>query len=602
MMQFLCDEDVEFSHGGQRLDNLNYVIFGLGNTTYAKYNEVARKLDERLQELGANRIGVRGEGDEIAGTEKGYMEWKDNMWTEFADRLGIEAGAEADIADFTITELGTYKEDDIYQGELSEHALKVATGRAPPRGLYDAKNPYPSPVTARELFALDAERNCVHLEFDIDNTNISYTAGDHIAIWPSNPDMAVERFLSVMGLSEKRDVVVDIKALDPTLASVPFPAPATYEAIFRNYLELAALASRQTLATLAKYAPTPEARAIMERWGSSEEVYEREVDKPRLRLGEALQLATGNDPKNPKDATVWPIPLDRIISLLPRQKPRYYSISSSSKMYPTKVHVTAVVLKYQTPESKFHGNQPRWVYGMGSNFIQSIHEATKYGDLAGAKTTIRLEGMPTQTPTYRIHGPRDAHIADNIMRIPVHVRRSTFRLPANTKVPVIMVGPGTGVAPFRGFVQERVAMARTLKQRKGAGALAEWGDIYLFYGCRKADEDFLYADEWPGYADELEGKLKMEVAFSRGPERKPDGSKIYVQDLIWKARDKLVPAILHHGAYIYICGDAKQMAKEVERCIAQMLADYRGGELEVEGWEELQALKDKKRFQTDVWS
>ncbi|BEJ17561.1 hypothetical protein CspHIS471_0609620 [Cutaneotrichosporon sp. HIS471] len=602
MMEFLLDEDVQFSHGGSRLDNLNYVIFGLGNTTYAKYNEVARKLDARLQELGANRIGGRGEGDEIVGSEKGYMEWKESMWSEFGDRLELEAGAGADIADFSITEIGRETDTNTYLGELSEHALKVSTGRAPARGIYDAKNPYPSPVTARELFVLDGERNCVHLEFDISGTNISYSAGDHIAIWPSNPDMAVERFLSVLGLADKRDVIVDVKALDPTLAAVPFPNPATYEAIFRNYLELSALASRQTLATLAQYAPTPEARAIMERWGSDPEVYDREVDKARLRPAEALQLATGNDPSNPKDATVWPIPLDRIISLLPRQKPRYYSISSSSKMYPTTVHVTAVVLKYQTPESKMHGDQPRWVYGMGSNFLQSVQENLRYGDLAGANTTIRLEGMPTQTPTYRLKGPRDAHVEGNVLRVPIHIRRSTFRLPANTKVPVIMIGPGTGVAPFRGFVQERVAMARSAKQRKGDMALADWGDMFLFYGCRREDEDFLYRDEWPQYASELDGKLKIHTAFSRGPERKPDGSKIYVQDLIWNAREALVPAILHHGAFIYICGDAKSMAKEVERCLAQMLADYRGGTLEAEGYEELKSLKDKKRFQTDVWS
>src|ERR1700685_747007 len=102
-----------------------------------------------------------------------------------------------------------------------------------------------------------------------------------------------------------------------------------------------------------------------------------------------------------------------------------------------------------------------------------------------------------------------------------------------------------GVAPFRGFVQERVALARRTIEKNGPDALAQWGNISLFYGCRKSNEDFLYKEEWPQYLDELKGKFKLHIAFSREPPFKPDGSKIYVQDLLWDDRENVADAIIN---------------------------------------------------------
>ena len=141
-----------------------------------------------------------------------------------------------------------------------------------------------------------------------------------------------------------------------------------------------------------------------------------------------------------------------------------------------------------------------------------------------------------------------------------------------------MVGPGTGVAPFRSFVQERVAAAqKTIEKRGGdaAEALADWGNMWLFYGCRKSSEDFLYRDEWPSYAKSLHGKFKMETAISR-EKFKPDGSKMYVQDLIWEQRDALAKEILDRKATVYICGDAAGMAHDVEKTLLRILTEAKG--------------------------
>ncbi|KAI5450457.1 hypothetical protein NCC49_003079 [Naganishia albida] len=620
LMEFIMDPDVEFSQGregSEKLENLRYVVFGLGNRTYEHYNEVARKIDKRLTELGAKRIGERGEGDDDKSMEEDYLSWKDDMWTAFGHDMGIEEGAGGDVADFTVIELGEdsgLPVDKIYHGELSARAL-LGT-----KGTHDVKNPYLAPIKeARELFSVDAERNCVHVEFDIKDSGMNYQHGDHVGVWPSNPDIEVERMLCVLGLTEKRHIAVNIESLDPTLAKVPFPTPATYEAIFRHYIDISATASRQALAMFAQFAPTPEIAAKLARLGTDKEAYHQEVDGPSLKLAEVLQHVAGDDAEaipNVENTTVWKqIPFDRIVSSVPRLQPRYYSISSSSKMYPDSIHITAVVLKYESKASSAHKGKTRWVYGVGTNFILNVKAAhagenaplmSEKGNSAPSVVSSTA-GTGVNTPTYRITGPRDAHFRAGSYLVPIHVRRSTFRLPTSPKVPVIMIGPGTGVAPFRGFVQERLAAAKRTIEKAGPGAtpsetLKDWADMYLFYGCRKEDEDFLYRDEWPGYIEGLGGKLHLETAFSRGGKRKPDGSKIYVQDLVWDLRDTLTKLILEKRAYIYICGDAKHMAKSVEEVLMKMLGEAKGGSAEVEGAKEFKLLKERNRLLLDVWS
>lgn len=459
-MEFIMDDNVEFSQGGSTLENLNYVVFGLGNRTYAYYNEIARKIDKRLSDLGAKRIGERGEGDDDKSMEEDYLAWKDTMWETFSKTLGVEEGGAGDVADFSVTEVAAHPAEKVYHGELSARALVAsASGNNTPVGSYDSKNPYPAPVlSSNELFSVGGDRNCVHIEFDITGSGMSYQHGDHVGVWPVNPDAEVERMLAIFGLQseERRNAVVTIESLDPTLAKVPFPTPATYDAIFRHYLDISAVASRQTIAFLSRYAPTEEAREKLTRWGNNREIYAAEVDGPCLKLAEVLQAAVGDSQSPPfTSTTVWPIPFDRIISVIPRLQPRYYSISSSSKYVPSAIHVTAVVLKYQSAPSHAHNNNPRWVYGLSTNFILNVRNASSGTNTPVSRNSPKAIGdkqLPSagldhvaldSTPMYRLQGPRGHYQRQNIYRVPIHVRRSTFRLPTSPKVPVIMIGPGT---------------------------------------------------------------------------------------------------------------------------------------------------------------
>lgn len=111
----------------------------------------------------------------------------------------------------------------------------------------------------------------------------------------------------------------------------------------------------------------------------------------------------------------------------------------------------------------------------------------------------------------------------------------------------------------------------------------------------------MYKDEWPEYEKELNGKFKIHVALSR-QKYKPDGGKIYVQDLIWEDRENIADAILNGKGYVYICGEAKNMSKQVEEVLAKILGEAKGGSAEVEGAAEIKLLKERSRLMLDVWS
>lgn len=235
--------------------------------------------------------------------------------------------------------------------------------------------------------------------------------------------------------------MIGIESLDPALAKVPFPVPTTYGTVLRHYIDISAVTGRQILGSLSKFAPNPEAEEYMKRLNTDKEHYQKIVANGCLKLGEVLQLAAGNDIKvhpTPSNTTAWSIPFDIIVSAIPRLQPRYYSISSSPKLYANSIHVTCVILRYENEPAE--GLPHKWCYGVGSNFLLDLKRAVNNepAPLVDEDAEKRVVA-----PSYFIEGPRGAYKSMNGYKAPIHVRRSTFRLPTNPKSPVIMVGPGT---------------------------------------------------------------------------------------------------------------------------------------------------------------
>jgi sulfite reductase (NADPH) flavoprotein alpha-component len=224
-----------------------------------------------------------------------------------------------------------------------------------------------------------------------------------------------------------------------------------------------------------------------------------------------------------------------LVDHLRRLMPRLYSIASSPVLHPSQVHLTVAPVRYES--------NGRRRYGVCSTFLAD-------------RVTRR------KTP------------------IPVFVAESHFGLPEDLAKDIIMVGPGTGVAPFRAFTQERVATQAT-------------GRNWLFFGDQHEATDYLYADEWKNLL--AAGKLaRVDLAFSRDQAR-----KVYVQDRMREAAVELWSWI-KGGAHFYVCGDAHRMAKDVDLALHQIISEQGGLDV-AQAAEYVKLMKKEKRYQRDVY-
>lgn len=215
--------------------------------------------------------------------------------------------------------------------------------------------------------------------------------------------------------------------------------------------------------------------------------------------------------------------------------PRFYSISSSLKKYPHEVHLLVALLSYP------HQNEIR--YGVASHFL--CHLAKE------KETTVPIYVQPA------------AH----------------FKLPENLSANLIMIGPGTGVAPYRAFLQERLCQKAT-------------GKHWLFFGERSSQHDFLYKDYWHELIEQ--GQLKLEVAFSRD-----QAEKIYVQHKLLENAE-MIWEWLSKGSYLYVCGDASRMAKDVDATLLH-IAEKHGNLSEEEARAFMKNMRHTRQYMTDVY-
>lgn len=536
------------------LDQFKYTMFGLGNTTYEFYNAAAEKSHNALNQAGASILGEFGKGDDGAGTlDEDYLAWKEAVFEVLKSYLHLDEFDTEFEPSLVLTKLnaGEYDEEKIFLGEPDKSYLDPTANLS--LGPFDHAHPYLAPISkTKELFN-SKDRSAIHLEFDLSQTNLRYSSGDHIAIWPSNSDEKLQEFLQITGLAAIKDQVIDLKPLDSTII-IPFPSPTTVETIFRHYKEISGPVSRQILGNLKQFAPSEKANAEAERLSKDKDAFASEIHSQKYNLSEVLSLLSEDKP--------WNISLEFLVESISTLQPRYYSISSSSLLDKTSIHVTAVV-----EADKF---EDRLITGVTTNLLRHIQLD---------------QNQSSEQPHlhYDLQGPRGKYVN----KLPVHVRRSTFRLPSNSSIPVIMIGPGTGVAPFRGFVRDRYKQAESQDP-------AKFGKMLLFYGSRSSTEDFLYEEEWVEYSKRLDSSFELITAFSR-----ETAKKVYVQHRLWERKEEVF-ALLEKGAFIYICGDAARMAKDVHETFAEILAEGKGISKE-QALDILKQFKTLNKYQEDVW-
>ena len=225
---------------------------------------------------------------------------------------------------------------------------------------------------------------------------------------------------------------------------------------------------------------------------------------------------------------------EEFVKLLRKLQPRLYSIASSQKAHPESVHLTVAIVRYES-----HGRERK-----------------------GVATTYLAE-----------------RVGERVLLF-VHSAKG-FRLPAEGDTPIIMVGPGTGVAPFRAYLQDR----------KATGAR---GKNWLFFGEQRRGSDFLYEEEWK--ALQAEGILtRLDTAFSRD-----QAEKVYVQHRLLENAAEIWKWIAGEGAHFYVCGDAARMAKDVDAALLKIV-EREGGKTADEAAEYVEELKKTKRYKRDVY-
>ncbi|MEP2736604.1 MAG: cytochrome P450 [Erythrobacter sp.] len=377
----------------------------------------------------------------------------------------------------------------------------------------------------------DDGRSTRHIEVKLPS-GMSYQPGDHLCVVPVNDEAVVERLLRRFKLDS--DTYVRINSRSDMRG--PFPSGSTFSVqhLAQTAGELQAVATRRDIVMLARYSECPKSRSALEALAKSSErnepdTYTTEVMEKRKSVLDILEEFPACD-----------LPLAVFLELIPFLSPRYYSISSAPQNMPGQCSITVGVTRGPAMSGK-------GVFkGTCSNYLAAL----KPGDQFQA-----------------------------VVREPT----ANFRLPDNLSQPILMVGPGTGIAPFRGFLQQR----NSLKQ---GGAVL--GDAMLFFGCRHPDHDYLYRDELENYGER--GVASIHAAFSRH-----NNACTYVQDLITHEVDK-VWALIEGGAKIYVCGDGARMEPDVRAALTSIYSQKTGASKnDAANW--IEEMIEQERYLLDVW-
>ncbi|MEQ8858828.1 MAG: cytochrome P450 [Pseudomonadales bacterium] len=389
----------------------------------------------------------------------------------------------------------------------------------------------PMTVTAnRELQDTAASgRSTRHIEIALPD-GVHYQPGDHLCVVGRNHEQTVRQAMDYFGFEDGDHV-----RITPTGGRrSPFPkdTAVSVRRLAEVYGELQNVASRKDVATLAAHTECPDTRAKLEALaapaGNDGDAYRSEVLTRRLSVLDLLE-----------SFPAVALPFNVFLEMIPWMAPRYYSISSSPLAMPGQCSITLGVVSGPARSGR------------------GVYHGTCSSHLAARQAGDAVYAVVRDNPG--------------------------FHLPDDPATPLIMIGPGTGLAPFRGFLEHRARL------RDGGAGL---GDALLLFGCRHPEQDYLYRDELEAAA--AAGLTELRVAFSRA-----DGERAYVQDLLRQERDR-VAALLQAGAIVYVCGDGGHMEPDVKRTLMRLHEETADVDTAAaEAW--IDSLREQGRYRLDVW-
>lgn len=473
---------IEFLEGRRapKLPDLRYAVLALGDTSYPDFCGIGRKVDERLEALGASRIQPRGDADVDIDTVA--KPWVAKALETAREELKTDAG----------------------QGAASS-AGGVVTLLHPRKSAWTRDNPFLAEIlTSQRIVGAGSVKDVHHIELSLEDSGISYKPGDALGVWPRQAADLVTAVIAELGLDAEQQITQG----DVTLSLADW---------LTERRELTLL-TRPFIVAHAERGDHADLRAVLEPEGKAE-------------LSELLGKWQLLD-----FLRRWPVSWDAeaLVAALRPLAPRMYSIASSQTLVGEEVHLTVERLHYQ------RDGEDRW--GVATRYLCGLEE--------GEKVSVFID------------------------------ENDCFRLPQDPSRDIILIGPGTGIAPFRAFVQER--------EKSGAE-----GRQWLFFGNPNRRTDFLYQLEWQQAVKN--GVLtRLSVAFSRDQEH-----KIYVQDRL-RENAAEVWNWLEGGAHLYICGDADRMAPDVHTALVDIVTEQ-GGLSEEDAGLYLKKLMSDGRYARDVY-
>ena len=458
-----------------RLPSLKFAVLGLGDSSYPKFCEIGRRLDARLEELGATRWQARADADLD-------LETIADPWLEQALTLARES-LKASTPSATITTLRPL----------------------PPATVFTREHPFAAELLANQrITGRGSHKDIRHIELSLEGSGLSYEPGDALGVWPVNPPQLVSEVLDTLGLDS--DAIVNHSG-----QSLPLG----------QWLGHKRELTRLTRAFIASHAALAQ-----------------DAELNRLLAPDQApafaRLLSDTQPIELLQRSRAPWTAEELVAALRPLTPRLYSIASSQKSVGTEAHLTVAHVEYEDQGAL------RW--GAASHYLATQDE--------GAKLPVYIE------------------------------RNDRFRLPKDPSRDLIMIGPGTGIAPYRGFLQDRIATGAS-------------GRHWLLFGNPHFRSDFLYQLEWQRALKQ--GQLhRLDLAFSR------DGaSKTYVQHRL-RERGRDVYEWLESGAHLYVCGDATRMARDVHATLLSIIATH-GGKDEDGAADYLSELQRQGRYARDVY-
>jgi sulfite reductase (NADPH) flavoprotein alpha-component len=469
----------EFLEGPRapKLEGVRFSVLALGDSTYEKYCEAGKRIDSRLEELGAGRLSPRVDCD--IDYDEPAAEWSNSV---------VELLA-ADLAVAATPTVG---------------ASPLVSDTAPAK--HDKRNPFSATVLETiQIVGRHSTKETRHVELDLGGSGLTYQPGDSLGFAATNDARVVEELLEATGLSADTQV---------TVKNEPLPLAE-------------ALAD--------KFEITIGSPRFIEQWANLTGARELEdLTGPEAAAARVKFLYNHHIIDIIRRFPVAGVEAESLLAGLRPLQPRLYSLASSQALVGDEAHLTVAPVRYE-----LHG--------------------TARGGVATTQIADRLD-MGSIIPVYVQENPH-------------------FRLPADD-VPIVMVGPGTGVAPFRAFLQEREARAAA-------------GRSWLFFGERNFRSDFLYQVEWQKWLEE--GVLsRLDVAFSRDA-----GGKTYVQNRMQEQSRDLF-GWLEEGAHFYVCGDEKAMARDVHEALIRIV-EREGARSREAAEDYVRNLAAENRYQRDVY-